>query len=430
MRSPPEIVMLGGDQALAQRLQRAIAGGGYPLSLWPCEAPFPKQLFARPPVLTIVVADVSMEAALENLQALKARFPKTNTLFIAANATPYDVIQAFRAGAGEFLLNPFNEEELRQALQHAMEKNRPSKLQKILVSGLRSAAGLVRSNINKRRQYLENNQASLGFVSEGMQSRLCTTDTSPAEDLYTHFFGKMKITFFGRHFEAPQGPKIASVLAYLLYHYNKPIHRDVLMAKFWGNSTTESARNSLHVAFHKIRNLFRRISPSADILLHDGDTYQINPNLSVSSDVKEFTASWHKGRAVEQAQGLDAALLYYNRAAALYKGDFLENCLLEEWCESERENLKETYLLLLNRLGDYFFRKQQYTASMNVCHKILDKDPCIEETHQRLMVCYQQLGMRDKAIRQYYACEEALQRELSVKPSDYTRSLFRKISEG
>jgi LuxR family maltose regulon positive regulatory protein len=109
--------------------------------------------------------------------------------------------------------------------------------------------------------------------------------------------------------------------------------------------------------------------------------------------------------------------------------DFLENIMFEEWCESERDNLKETYLFILNRLSDYFFQQKSYTASVNVCRKILAKDPCIEENHPRLIICYQNLGMRDIAIRQFYLCEETLKKELSVRPSDYTRSLFQAISQ-
>jgi DNA-binding SARP family transcriptional activator len=62
-----------------------------------------------------------------------------------------------------------------------------------------------------------------------------------------------------------------------------------------------------------------------------------------------------------------------------------------------------------------------------VCRKILAKDPCIEENHPRLIICYQNLGMRDIAIRQFYLCEETLKKELSVRPSDYTRSLFQAL---
>lgn len=273
------------------------------------------------------------------------------------------------------------------------------------------------------------NEHALWLLPEDRLPLITHAPNRHVADIRVRFLGKLEIEYRGKLLEELHGVKIASLLAYLLYHHQKTLLGEILKSKFWGNSCPESARNSLHVALHKIRKLFQTVNPEEQVLLHDFASYRINPNLTVLSDTDEFVAHWRKGRAIEHTAGLEAALPCYNQASALYRGDFLENIMLEEWCESERDNLKETYLFILNRLSDYFFQQKSYTASVNVCRKILAKDPCIEETHQRLIICYQNLGMRDKAIRQFYLCEETLKKELSVRPSDYTRSLFQAISQ-
>jgi DNA-binding SARP family transcriptional activator len=58
---------------------------------------------------------------------------------------------------------------------------------------------------------------------------------------------------------------------------------------------------------------------------------------------------------------------------------------------------------------------------------MLEKDQCLEEVHRRLMECYANQGVTDKAIRQYELCKKILRRELDTQPSESTELLFREI---
>ena len=55
---------------------------------------------------------------------------------------------------------------------------------------------------------------------------------------------------------------------------------------------------------------------------------------------------------------------------------------------------------------------------------MLEKDPCLENVHRKLILCYYKLGLRDKAIKQYYRCAKALKDELNIEPSTPTKELF------
>jgi DNA-binding SARP family transcriptional activator len=43
------------------------------------------------------------------------------------------------------------------------------------------------------------------------------------------------------------------------------------------------------------------------------------------------------------------------------------------------------------------------------------------------MYCYQQVGLRDKALKAYRKCVQALRTELDVEPSAATIELYKKI---
>ena len=429
MSHSPAIVILGAVTFQASRVKRAAAGIDASLQCFSFDVDLSAELLAGEPALIIIAAGFFMPAALERLPALRADFPATNFVIIAAEASQQDIIQAHRQGVNDFLLEPFSDAELEQALRRWCRPVSNSRLTAFFRKLRRLWGGFSERASRSKVGALQPRPGIVAWLPGGMPE-LTSPEALPAADIKVRFFGSFALEYHGELIPITYGQKILSLLAYLLYHHQRPLHREMLMAKFWGDSTSDSARNSLNVAIFKIRQLFKSIKPEEEVLRHDHGTYQIEPRLALVSDVEAFMADWKKGRATEYAQGLEAALPYYHRAVALYQGDFLEGIRQEEWCESERDSLMETYLFILNRLSNYFFQQQSYLASANVCHKILEKDSCLEETHQRLIVCYQHLGMRDKAIRQYYLCEEALKKELAVRPSEHTRQLFEALSRG
>jgi DNA-binding SARP family transcriptional activator len=105
----------------------------------------------------------------------------------------------------------------------------------------------------------------------------------------------------------------------------------------------------------------------------------------------------------------------------------LEEDPYEAWASIQREQLRNTYLDIADRLSEHLFRQGEYDAAVELCQKILTKDSCHEQAHCRLMQCYQKQGHRGLAARQYRLCEEMLKNELDAAPSDETQSLFEKI---
>jgi hypothetical protein len=60
----------------------------------------------------------------------------------------------------------------------------------------------------------------------------------------------------------------------------------------------------------------------------------------------------------------------------------------------------------------------------------VEKDRCHEDSHRLLMLCYDRLGLRARALRQYRLCEEALGQDYGLSPSPETRVVYRNITMG
>ena len=105
----------------------------------------------------------------------------------------------------------------------------------------------------------------------------------------------------------------------------------------------------------------------------------------------------------------------------------MEEELYDEWASMERENFREMYLAVLDRLSENYVFSNQCTPAARLCEEMLEKDDCREDIHRRLMLCYYRMGCRDKALRQFKKCLKALKAELEVEPTKPTRLLYDEI---
>jgi len=152
--------------------------------------------------------------------------------------------------------------------------------------------------------------------------------------------------------------------------------------------------------------------------------------MGVWVDVEEFEQRYGAGQSLERRGRLAEAMGEYEVAEGLYQGDFLEADLYVDWLIPRREGLKDSYLVILDRLSRYYLEEKRYAACIHLCQKILAKDDCREDAHRCLMRCYSRQGQRHLALRQYHLCAEALARVLDVPPMQQTMALYQQIRNG
>jgi DNA-binding SARP family transcriptional activator len=425
----PNVIILGGSDEEIAYVERDL-GEDFHLVAQPFHFR-PEQMQAKPlPIAILLIHRPPRQNATLKVEQIRKKIPGIPTFVLAYNPRPEDIISIFRSGAADFLIYPPSKDELKSRLRRISFTASPS---------LQKAPGLRHNLGQSLRRFLSGEwwkewegTPALWSPSLGIQpgldiSKPLYDEGKCAHDLTVRFFGRLNIEAGGKKPEVLPAKKTRSLLAYLLLFHQRPVHREILMYRFWGNTSPSSARNSLNVSIHEIRSWFRNVMPGRELILFENESYSVNPELDLATDTGQFTSFWQRGRAIELAQGLESALGAYNKAAALYRGDLLEEMPYEEWCESERENFRETYLLILNRLGAHFFNEGIFSVAIQVYRKMLEKDPCLEDVHRRLIIAYYQMGMRDRAVRQYYKCVQTLQEELQVEPSVQTKELFRRI---
>jgi len=134
-----------------------------------------------------------------------------------------------------------------------------------------------------------------------------------------------------------------------------------------------------------------------------------------------------KGRSLEKASRTSEAAGEYEKAAKLYKDDYLIDDLYEDETMVERERLIYIYTDLLKRLSLHYANIGQLRKSISTCYRILEKDYCDEDTHRLLIECFVRLGLRTRALRQYRLCTTRLRQEYETEPSPKTQALYRSV---
>jgi DNA-binding SARP family transcriptional activator len=251
--------------------------------------------------------------------------------------------------------------------------------------------------------------------------------------LRARFFGHFELLCNGEPVHLGRNGKALSILKYLLAHRSRPVSQDHLMGWLWPESNLKKARWSLNSAIHGLRKLLGSCPSSSEItyvLLEEG-YYRLSPEVRVATDVEEFDERYERGRHLERVgdtqQQEEEAARAYEEAIELYRGDYLLEDLYEDWTMVERERLSNAYVEMLDRLAVYYLRSGQLRESVRACYRALEKDRCHEDSHRLLMRCYEQLGQRGRALRQYRLCERILSQEYGTAPSPETRFLYKNL---
>src|SRR5262245_7689139 len=270
-------------------------------------------------------------------------------------------------------------------------------------------------------------QASI-HSSDTMASSITTPGDHQAQpSLAVYCLGPFRVFGNDQMIGAWLGLRGRSIFKYLIRRRHVPVSKEVLMDVFWPDADIENARRNLHQAIYGLRRTLKQVQTDFQFILSEKDCYQINPDLNLWLDFEEFERHFKAARRLESAGKIAEAMAEYSSAEELYRGDFLEEDLYEEWAGQQREQLRADYLDLVDWLSAQLAQQGDHTAAISLCRKILGKDKYHEIAHRRLMFCYQAMGQTSMAARQYQICVKALETELDSSPSSETQTLFKNL---
>lgn len=161
-----------------------------------------------------------------------------------------------------------------------------------------------------------------------------------------------------------------------------------------------------------------------------GGGYTISAGADCWIDSEAFEAQAERGRRAQEDDHMLEAVTAYETARTLYRGDFLEENIYDDWTFAERERLRERFLVVLTELAECYARQGRYRRAIGACLQVLSTDSVREAVYVRLMLYYYYAGERTEALRTYDRCRRQLDEQLAVQPLPDTRRLAERIRDG
>ncbi len=237
------------------------------------------------------------------------------------------------------------------------------------------------------------------------------------------FLGGCRITLDGRTVDTESSRRTRGLLTYILTHRRAAVPRDVLMDVFWPAATPDAARNNLHVALTRVRQVLRDAGWGG-LVERRYDTYAVSPQVDAWLDVDQFEracADARRATAAGDHAGTETAL---QLACQLYAGDFLAADPYLEWALPVRERMRREWVEAQRALMAVYVQRGEHGPASVLGRAVLAVDPADEVVHRGLMVCLAANGQRHLALEQYQRLARTLWRTFRVGPSAHTSALY------
>ena len=151
--------------------------------------------------------------------------------------------------------------------------------------------------------------------------------------------------------------------------------------------------------------------------------YLFQPDESCWLEVDEFQTRILEGARYQESGQQRAAILAYEQARQLYRGDFLAEDLYADWAFAAREHYHERFVTLLIELAESYAQQGRYRLALMRAQAAQARDPLREGIYERLMLYHYYAGERPQALGTFERCRQVLAAELAVEPLESTRQL-------
>jgi DNA-binding SARP family transcriptional activator len=217
----------------------------------------------------------------------------------------------------------------------------------------------------------------------------------------------------------------------LLTHRARTLQRDEIVEMLWPDLDPDAVQRDFKVALNALNKALEpNRPPGAEpaYITRRNTTYGLRPGADVWTDAGEFQDLIDRGNSCQQDPIACSAA--YQAALDLYRGDYLQDALYEDWASEERERLITLYLRTAEKLATICINHGRFDDAIDLCRRILAHDDCWERAYRLIMVAHAYQGNRPQALRVYRTCQKSLRRELGTTPGPSTRQLREQIAKG
>ena len=234
--------------------------------------------------------------------------------------------------------------------------------------------------------------------------------------LEVRLLGEFEVLRDGRRITIPTR-NAQSLFAYLVLNAGKAHRRERLAGLLWPDSSEENARSNLRHELWRLRKALETEGESCFLI--DDLTIAFNSPSEYMLDVHRLESTSLERNT---ADGLIEAL-------SAYQGELLPG-FYDEWIFAERNRLSVLFETKITRLLEILQSEGRWTEMLEWGSRWAGMGGWPEPAYRALISAYANTGDISKAITTYERFTQALQKELGMKPSEQTQSLYKRLKTG
>lgn len=242
------------------------------------------------------------------------------------------------------------------------------------------------------------------------------------------FFGGLSFTMSNITMDenSIQSEQVTKLLAFLLYHHDRPVTVDELVEILWSEEQSDNPAGALKNLLYRLRSILRNtLNNKESIILTGRGNYFWNPDIHIDTDLEQMDQAVSSARKYEKDP--EKASEYLKMAAACYKGRFLPKLGAEQWVIPIATYYHSLYLSSVKKLCDILLKKGQYTETETLCSHALELENIDEDLHYYTICALNGQGKKKLALEHYKNTENLLYENFGVKPSDRLRRVYKDL---
>jgi DNA-binding SARP family transcriptional activator len=204
------------------------------------------------------------------------------------------------------------------------------------------------------------------------------------------------------------------LLRFLVCRRGRITPADAIAEAIWphvGSSAPNTVRYFVHALRDRLEPERARQAPSAFVECRRGGYALRRESVWIDADAFE-----HAARQGLAALGADRANARHHleRAAALYRDDFLADEPYADWAFAERERLRALAHGVLQALAE--LHGDQPAATAGYLERLAELEPFDDDVQRQLIAAWLRLGRKSRAARHYDSFRVRLLREFGERP--------------
>ncbi|MFW5985055.1 MAG: AfsR/SARP family transcriptional regulator [Halanaerobiaceae bacterium] len=221
--------------------------------------------------------------------------------------------------------------------------------------------------------------------------------------------------------------KVWKLFKYLITHKRLNQNIEVIMENLWPEQKINNPKHTFQNLIYRLRKILS--NDTEEFIKSSGGNYTFNfASENYFLDTEYLVSLTQKANSKTDTDQ-QKALIEYEKALELYRGQYLPDLLYEDWVSLVRDYYHQVYIKSVLDTVHLLEKKKQYEKIVSVCEKALQHELYEENLHYSYLKALLELGKKIKARKHFKEVISLFEQELGIRPSTRLYSLLQRPEE-